>query len=114
VKDYVTNDFVLANTKNATFLTYPEGTYDYQWALDTFDQFYLNAGTDAKSHLSQGTGMRRTRLAPGEPVLLPRTSASSSSFTSVMCRTNTTNLNIGDQNPVYPEQRRCLVFKTKQ
>lgn len=116
VKDYVTHDYVLANTKNATFLTYPDpgGTYDYQWALDTFDQFYLNAKTDAKSHLYARTWHEKNEYWHQENRCFYENKCVFLPFTAVMFHTNTTNLNIGDQNPVYPEQRRCVVFKTKQ
>lgn len=116
VKDMKTDAFVLANTMNATWMPYSAGTYDADGALKTFDQFYLNALTDAVSRLwvrsfqeeNPAWGMRGIGYYKEKCAFLP--------FTGAYIAGTDINLNLGDETHAddYPEDRRCVVFKTSK
>lgn len=114
IKDYLTNDWVLANSRNATFLTYPEGTYDYQWAVDTFDQFYTNANTDAISHLYARNWHPKNKYWHQEDRCFYENKCVFLPFSAVFIHKGAINLGYGDSHTEYQVQRRCVVFKTKQ
>ncbi|CAI7839874.1 unnamed protein product, partial [Closterium sp. NIES-53] len=110
IRDYKTNGLIAADSTNGTYLQCPQRLPPDE---HPGDQFYLNQREDAIAHVYVRNWKPQSQWHHGidwfndRCILLPFTHA------QVPGAQGPINLNKADNSTDYPEERRCVVFRTR-